>query len=129
MEPLPIPCPVGLIPDATDAEAFDAAYRAAREQRVVFVAVEHHGLRWMVRVDALTAPRHILRTAVCEAVREAVACLADTGQVRSDSFAGPVYCVLQDVDSGPRARELAAALHAAFYGDLRPLNQAVTRPS
>ncbi|MFE9743137.1 hypothetical protein [Streptomyces sp. NPDC006477] len=129
MEPLPIPCPAGLIPDATDAEAFDAVYRAAREQRVVFVAIEHHGLRWMVKVDALTAPQHNVDAAVYEAVREAVARLVDTRQVRSDSFADPVYCVLQDVDSALRARELAAALHAAFYGDLGPLNRAVSRPS
>lgn len=49
MQPLPIPCPAGLIPDATDPDTFNAAYRAAQEQQAVFIAVEHHGPRWTVK--------------------------------------------------------------------------------
>ncbi|WP_234387947.1 MULTISPECIES: hypothetical protein [Streptomyces] len=56
-----------------------------------------------------------------DAVREAVIHLIRTRQIRPDSSAGPVYFVLYDVDGEGRARELAAALHAALYGDLGPL--------
>ncbi|MFE6904632.1 hypothetical protein ACFVFJ_49145 [Streptomyces sp. NPDC057717] len=53
-----------------------------------------------------------------DAVREAVALLIRSREIRPDYSAGPVDYVLHDVDSEGRARELAAALHAALYGDL-----------
>ncbi|MFB8000389.1 hypothetical protein ACFC4G_47535 [Streptomyces sp. NPDC056002] len=59
------------------------------------------------------------------AVREAVIRLIHSGEIRPDSSAGPVYFALYDVDGEVRARELAAALHAALYGDLNPLSRAV----
>ncbi|MFI2351208.1 hypothetical protein ACH492_30140 [Streptomyces sp. NPDC019443] len=40
MQPLPTPCPPGLVPDATDVDAFNAAYRQAKQQHQAFVAVE-----------------------------------------------------------------------------------------
>ncbi|CBG67247.1 hypothetical protein SCAB_0181 [Streptomyces scabiei 87.22] len=45
---LPVPCPGHLIPDATDR--FDAAYRAAKAQRAVFVGIEREGERWTLKV-------------------------------------------------------------------------------
>ncbi len=126
MEPLPIPCPADLIPDATGTDAFNAAYRQAKHQRAVFVAVEHQGPRWTAKADALTAdPHHTVRDSAYDAIRAAVIRLIRTRQVRPDSSAGPVYFVLHDIDGEPRARELAAALHAALYGDLEPLTRAV----
>ncbi|MFF1401021.1 hypothetical protein ACFVZD_45820 [Streptomyces sp. NPDC058287] len=83
------------------------------------------GPRWTVKADALTAPQHTLDPTVCNAVREAVALLIRTREIRPDSSAGPVDFVLHDVGSELRARELAAALHAALYGDLNPLTRAV----
>ncbi|WP_420082828.1 hypothetical protein ACN6AT_37545 (plasmid) [Streptomyces sp. JL4002] len=121
MQPLPTPCPADLVPDATGQDAFTAAYRQAQQQRVVFVAVESQGPRWAVKADALTAPEHAIDAAAYEAVREAVIHLIGIREVRSDSLAGPVYFVLHDVDGEERARELAAALHAALYGDPEPL--------
>jgi hypothetical protein len=50
---LPIPCPGHRIPDAPDR--FDAAYRAAKAQRAVFVGTEREGERWTVKADGLTA--------------------------------------------------------------------------
>ncbi|MGW7201302.1 hypothetical protein [Streptomyces chryseus] len=129
MEPLPIPCPADLVPDATRVDAFNTAYRVAKEQRTVFVAVERQGPRWTVKADALTAPQHSIDTAVYDAVREAVIQLIRSRQIRPDSSAGPVYFVLHDVDSEPRARELAAVLHAALYGDLEPLARAAPQTS
>ncbi|MFI0990518.1 hypothetical protein [Streptomyces exfoliatus] len=91
----------------------------------MFVAIECQGPRWTVKTDALTAPQHTVATTMHDAVREAVGHLIDSRQIRPDSFADPVYVVLYDVDGELRARELAAALHAAFYGDLEPLVRAV----
>ncbi|MFE6904558.1 hypothetical protein ACFVFJ_48720 [Streptomyces sp. NPDC057717] len=126
MELLPTPCPADRIPDATGLDAFEAACKAAKDQRVVFIAVERQGgLLWTVKADALTAPQHTIDSAVYDAVREAVARLIHAREIRPDSSAGPVDFVLHDVDSEGRARELAAALHAALYGDLEPLTRAV----
>ncbi|MGW7646900.1 hypothetical protein [Streptomyces bobili] len=126
MEPLPTPCPARLIPDATGGSAFDHVYRQAQAQRVVFVAIESQGQRWTVKADTLTAgPGHAVDADVSEAARDAVRRLVRDGEVRSDAYAGPVYFVLHGVQSEARARELAAALHAALYGDLEPLTRAV----
>ncbi|MFH8805571.1 hypothetical protein ACH4F6_39575 [Streptomyces sp. NPDC017936] len=51
------------------------------------------------------------------------------GEIRSDSSAGPVHFVLHDVADESRARELAAALHAALYGNLAPLARAMPTAS
>ncbi|UDM05403.1 hypothetical protein [Streptomyces longhuiensis] len=128
MEPLPTPCPADRIPDATGLEAFEAACKAAKDQRVVFIAVEQQGgpkPPWTVKADALTAPQHTIDSTVYNAVREAVIRLIRSGEIRPDSSAGPVTFDLHDVDGEVRARELAAALHAALYGDLQPLTRAV----
>ncbi len=125
MELLPIPCPAGLVPDATGVDAFLAVYRQAKRQRAAFIAVERQGLRWTVKADTLTAgPHHVVDDSVYEAIRAAVIHLIRTEQVRSDSFAGPVYFVLHGIHSETRARELAACLHAALYGDPEPLTHA-----
>ncbi|MFD3729828.1 hypothetical protein [Streptomyces sp. NPDC058671] len=129
MQPLPIPCPADLVPDATGMDAFTTPYSAAKEQRAVFVAIERQGPRWTVKTDARTAPQRTLDTPVYDAVREAVSHLIGSRQIRPDSFADPVYVVLYDVDGEGRARELAAALHAAFYGDLEPLARAAPSTS
>ncbi|MFB8000471.1 hypothetical protein ACFC4G_48030 [Streptomyces sp. NPDC056002] len=129
MEPLPTPCPADRIPDATGLDAFNAACQAAREQRVVFIAVERQGPRWAVKADALTAPQHAIGTAAYGAVRDAVIRLIRSREIGPESSAGPVYFVLHGVDNEPRARELAAALHAALYGDLQPLTRAVAHVS
>ncbi|MFB6675084.1 hypothetical protein ACFCWG_22255 [Streptomyces sp. NPDC056390] len=129
MQPLPTPCPADRIPDATGLDAFRSVCQAAKDQRVVFIAVERQGLRWAVKADALTAPQHTIDTTVYDAVREAVIRLIRSHEIRPDSSAGPVYFVLHDVDNEPRARELAAALHAALYGDLELLTLAVPHAS
>ncbi|MFD7861456.1 hypothetical protein [Streptomyces sp. NPDC059783] len=124
MEPLPIPCPAGLVPDATGIDAFNAAYRQAKQQEAVFVAVERQGPRWTARADTLTAGRHhTVGDNTYDAIRTAVICLIRSREIRPDSSAGPVYFVLYDIDNEPRARELAAALHAAVYGNLAPLTR------
>ncbi|MEV6332361.1 hypothetical protein [Streptomyces sp. NPDC051909] len=120
MQPLPLPCPADLIPDATTGDAFTTAYQQAQRQHAVFIAVERQGPRWTVKADLLTAgAHHTLDEQVYDTVREAVLRLIRTRQIRMDSVAGPVYFVLYDVETEERARELAAALHTALYRDPR----------
>lgn len=124
MQLLPVPCPGHLVPDATDR--FDAAYRAAKAQRAVFVGIEREGEWWTVKADALTAgPGHVVQDAVNVALRDAIVRLVGAREAGSDAFAGPVYFMLHGVPTEGRARELAAAFHAALYGDLGPLRRAV----
>ncbi|MFJ9968760.1 hypothetical protein [Streptomyces avermitilis] len=125
MQPLPAPCPADLIPDATGMAAFKAAYRQAKQQDAVFVAIEALGEHWTVKADMITAPQHAVADSVYDAIRTAVIQLMRAGEIRSDSSAGPVYFVLHDVATEQRARELAAALHAALYGHLAPLARAL----
>ncbi|MFD3537604.1 hypothetical protein [Streptomyces sp. NPDC058664] len=87
----------------------------------MFVAVEWQGLRRTVKVDALTASQHTLDITVYDTVRY----LIRSRQIRPDSFADPIYVALYDVDGEGRARELAAALYAAFYSAPEPLTRAV----
>lgn len=124
MQQLPVPCPGPLIPDATDR--FEAAYRAAKAQRAVYVGIEREGEHWTVKADALTAgPGHVVADAVNVALRAAIVRLVRAREAVPDCFAGPVYFMLHGVPSEERARELAAAFHAALYGDLGPLHRAV----
>ncbi|WP_327321325.1 hypothetical protein OG735_01680 [Streptomyces sp. NBC_01210] len=46
-------------------------------------------------------------------------------EVRSGSSAGLLHITLYDAADEERARELAAAMHAALYRDLEPLARAV----
>jgi hypothetical protein len=125
MQSLPVPCPAGQIPDATGIAAFNAAYEAARAAGAVFVCVARSGQRWTVKADTFTAPDHMVNEVAAAAIREAAMRLVRDRVVRSGSVAGPAYVVLYDVAGEDRARQLAAALQAALYGDLEPLASAV----
>jgi hypothetical protein len=71
---------------------------------------------------------HTVADEAYDAIRSAVIRLIRAREVRFDS-AGPVYWVLSDVETEGRARELAAALHAALYGDLASLARAAPETS
>ncbi|MBE1582821.1 hypothetical protein ACFPOI_59690 [Nonomuraea angiospora] len=77
----------------------------------------------------ITAPQHAVADSVYDAVRAVVIQLLRAGEIRSDSSAGPVYFVLHDMAEEGRARELAAAPHAALYGNLAPLARAMPTAS
>ncbi|MGX1916029.1 hypothetical protein ACWIID_45710 [Streptomyces phaeochromogenes] len=92
----------------------------------VFVAIESDGPRWTVKADTLTAGSgHSVDDTVNDAVRAAIDRLVHTREVGADAYPGPIYFMMHNVSSEERARELAAALHAALHGDLEPLNHAV----
>ena len=86
--------------------------------------MEHSGRQWTVKADALTAPGHVIEDTVQDTTRAALIRLARNGEIGEDSYTGPVYYALFDV--GEAARELAAALHAALYGDPEPLTRAAS---
>ncbi|WP_406054059.1 hypothetical protein OG462_42395 [Streptomyces sp. NBC_01077] len=126
MEPSPIPCPAPLVPDVTALAALDTAYKAARMRQAVFIAVEYQGSHWAVKADTRAAgPEHTTDDAASAAIGAAFLYLARRREIRFDAFTGPVYFVLHDIAAEDRARELAAALHAALYGDLGPLRAAL----
>ncbi|MGW5611516.1 hypothetical protein ACWEWI_36750 [Streptomyces sp. NPDC003753] len=93
----------------------------------VFVAIEFEERRkWTVKADTLTAGSgYTVDDAVNEAARAAITRLVQNREVDLDAYRGPIYFMMHGVRSEDRARELAAALHAALYGDLGPLAQAV----
>ncbi|MET8954770.1 hypothetical protein ACWEO4_45295 [Streptomyces sp. NPDC004393] len=126
MQPLPVPCPAHLIPVATGTGAFHHAYRNAMADGAVFVAIECEGHRWTVKADTLTAgPGQAVADAVNEEVRAAITRLVERREVDWGAYTGPIYYMMHGLRSEERARELAAALHAALYGDLEPLTRAV----
>ncbi|MEU0003914.1 hypothetical protein ABZ079_06335 [Streptomyces sp. NPDC006314] len=130
MQQLPVPCPAHLIPVASGTGAFHDAYRNAMVHHAVFVAIESEGgQRWTVKADTLTAGHgHAVADAVSEEIRAAINRLVQRHEVDWGAYAGPIYFMAHGVQSEERARELAAALHAALYGDLEPLARAVPPP-
>ncbi|MFE5766983.1 hypothetical protein ACFQ7O_01240 [Streptomyces sp. NPDC056485] len=126
MQPLPVPCPAPLIPYATGTNAFHDAYRNAMAHNAVFVAIESEGQQWTVKADTLTAGTgHTVADAVNDAIRASILRLIDNREADFGAYTGPVYFMMHGVHSEERARELAAALHAALYGDLTPLTRAI----
>ncbi|MCC9311074.1 hypothetical protein LN042_29085 [Kitasatospora sp. RB6PN24] len=121
------PCPAHLIPDATGTGAFHDVYRYAMAHNAVFVAIESEKRRqWTVKADTLTTGSgHTVADAVNDVIRAAILRLIDDREVDLGAYTGPVSFMMHGVRSEERARELAAALHAALYGDLEPLSRAV----
>ncbi|MCM2515314.1 hypothetical protein NC658_18940 [Streptomyces griseoincarnatus] len=92
----------------------------------VFVAIEAEGRHWTVKADTLTTgsgPR--VTDAANDAIRTAILRLVDAREVDFGACTGPVYFMMHGVRDEERARELAAALHAALHEDLDPLSRAV----
>ncbi len=123
MEPLQIPCPADQIPDATGTKAFNAAYKAAKDAGATYVGIERRGRCWTVKTDR--APGHVVAEAAAAIVRKAIVHLLLNREVRKYASVGPDYVQLNGITSEQRARELAAAVHAALYGDPEPLARAV----
>ncbi|MEU5632196.1 hypothetical protein ACH47C_23805 [Streptomyces rishiriensis] len=123
MQPLPTPCPADQVPDATGIAAFNAAYKAAKDAGATYVGIERRGRCWTVKTDR--APGHVVPADAAAVVRKALTRLVLNREVRNHAAVGPDYVQLHGVKSEQRARELAAAVHAALYGDLEPLIRAV----
>ncbi|MGW2406033.1 hypothetical protein ACWCXK_16050 [Streptomyces sp. NPDC001739] len=126
MQPVPTPCPPDLIPDVSEEGTYYAASDRQHGSAPCSSPSSCQAQLWTVKADTLTAgPDHTVDDRVTEKIRAAVAHLVQEREIRPNSHVSPGYCALFDIHTEPRARELAAALHAALYGDLVPLSRAV----
>lgn len=126
----PGPLDADRIPDCSQLEAFNKAYLAAKIARVPFVCIRRHGRsRWTAKTDTWTTPswdvpdtaKDLLRTVIIGLFRDQV--------VTGGSTVGPDYIILNGLKTPEQARQLAAAVHAALYGDLTALKSYEKTPA
>ncbi|MET9535739.1 hypothetical protein ABZY02_35180 [Streptomyces sp. NPDC006649] len=116
------PWPADLIPEVTGLARFNAAYNTALRDRAVFIGVGRRSRRWFVKADTLTAaPAHVTGENAQRAIVAAFVRLVGSREISRHSGPGPVHYTMNGLAGEARARELAAALHAALFGDLEPL--------
>ncbi|MDQ0934232.1 hypothetical protein [Streptomyces turgidiscabies] len=120
------PLPAALIPDCTKPEAHHTAYRRAKTNDAIFVCIARQGSRWMVELDALASSGPTIPDEAVAVLQSAVEVLVSAGTVAQANIA-PDYISLRAIESEQKAREIAAALHAAMQG-LRQLYIAVPVP-
>ncbi|MFK0181796.1 hypothetical protein ACIQVR_38255 [Streptomyces xanthochromogenes] len=114
------------MPVATGTATFNAAYRRARAARTVSIGIERRGRSWAVRADALlAAPGLAIDAAQLQSIWSAAHRLIRAGVIHRSSGLGCDHFTLNGVREEEQARLLAAALHAALYGDLAPLDRLV----
>lgn len=124
----PVPCPAKLVPDTSDGtQSFNAAYHRAQRSSTVYVGIEVRDDGWAVKLDPLPAgAKHHMPEHVVAAIASAAERLLRRGEIAERCpVGGPEYLALTGIETETRARDLAAALHAAHYGDLGPLTHAV----
>ncbi|MET7795803.1 hypothetical protein [Streptomyces decoyicus] len=117
------PLPAALIPDCTKSEAHHAAYRSAKTNNAIFVCIARQGQRWKVELDALASSEPTIPDQAVTVLQSAAESLVSAGTVMQANV-GPDYISMWAIESEERARELAAAFHAALHG-LQQLHIAV----
>ncbi|MFI0908214.1 hypothetical protein ACH4TE_32575 [Streptomyces sioyaensis] len=117
------PLQAALIPDCTKAEAHHAAYRSAKTNDAIFVCIARQGRRWKVELDAMASSRPIIPDPSVKVLQSAAEALVVAGTVTQANI-GPDYISMWAFESEEKAREIAAAFHAALYG-LQQLHIAV----
>ncbi|GAA2733640.1 hypothetical protein [Streptomyces nogalater] len=125
MSTLGTPLPAALIPDCTEPEAHHAAYRSAKANDAIFVCITRHGQHWNVELDAMSSSGPTISDEAVAFLRSAVEALVLADTVAQANIA-PDYISMRAIESEQRAREIAAAFHAALHG-LRQLCIAVPR--
>ncbi|MFH9824020.1 hypothetical protein [Streptomyces bobili] len=120
------PLPAALIPDCTKPEAHHAAYRSAKTDDAIFVCIARHGSRWMVELDAFASPGPTIPDEAVAVLHSAVEALVSDGTA-TQANVSPDYISMLAIESEQKAREIAAAFHAAMQG-LRQLYVAVPVP-
>ncbi|WP_141747211.1 hypothetical protein [Streptomyces agglomeratus] len=116
--------PARLVPDGTSLTGFNSAYTHAKDRAVPFVCVSQGRGRWTVQADLRTAPGWGPLVEVEEFLHRTCGRLVDCGLAWPESSATATGIVLYGLPSEPAARTLASALHAALYGDTKPLTAA-----
>ncbi|MFI5976304.1 hypothetical protein [Streptomyces sp. NPDC051452] len=117
------PLPAALIPDCTKPEAHQAAYRSAKTNDAIFVCIARQGQRWQVELDAMAGSGPTIPDQAVAVLQSAIEALVVAGMVTQGNIA-PDYISMRAIESEAKAREIAAAFHAALHG-LRQLYTAV----
>ncbi|MFJ5270521.1 hypothetical protein [Streptomyces sp. NPDC088358] len=126
--PMPgTPLPAALIPDCTKPEAHHAAYRSAKTNDAIFVGIARQGSRWMVELDAFAGSGPTIPEQAVAILQSAVEVLVSDGTATQANIA-PDYISIRAIESEQKARDIAAAFHAAMHG-LRQLYITVPAPS
>ncbi|WP_329398951.1 hypothetical protein [Streptomyces melanogenes] len=120
------PLVAALIPDCTKPEAHHAAYRSAKANDAIFVCIARHGSRWMVELDAMASSGPTIPDQAVAVLQSAAEALVVAGTVTQANIA-PDYISMLAIENEQKAREIAAAFHAAMHG-LRQLYIAVPVP-
>ncbi len=118
-----MPLQAALIPDCTKPEAHHAAYRSAQTNDAIFVCIARQGRHWKVELDAMASSKPFVPEQAMTALRSAAEALVIAGTVTQANVEDD-YISLWKIESEEKARELAAAFHAALYG-LQQLHLAV----
>ncbi|GAA2971090.1 hypothetical protein [Streptomyces enissocaesilis] len=109
------------VPDGTLLTGFNSAYAQAKDRAVPFVCVSRARGCWTVQADLDTAPAWNGMPGLGGFLCRTCECLVECGLVSPESSATATYLVLYGLQDEPAARSLAAALHAALHGDIKPL--------
>lgn len=117
-----MPLPAALVPDCTTDEAHKAAYKKAKSDNSIFVCIARRGSHWTVEIDVISRP--LVAGQAGAVLQAAVDTLVATGVAAGGAYSGPEYISLRKIEGEERAREIAAAFHAAMYG-LQQLHIAV----
>ncbi|MCX5304703.1 MULTISPECIES: hypothetical protein [Streptomyces] len=115
MPMLGTPLPAALIPDCTDPEAHHTAYRSAKTNNAIFVCIARQGRRWKVELDAMTSSGPRIPDEAMTVLRPVAEALVLADTVTQADIA-PDYISMRSIETEERARELAAAFHAALHG-------------
>ncbi|MFC1431664.1 hypothetical protein ACEZDB_13520 [Streptacidiphilus sp. N1-3] len=112
-----LPYPAHLIPDVSAGMlAHNDARAAAAQAGRVAVSIQLQRGAWSVKMDTRTAPAHSVRESDALALAEAVTTLVRC-RVAVTGTCGPGQYGLVRLAGEEEARSLAAAMHAAVYGD------------
>ncbi|MEU9056626.1 hypothetical protein AB0D37_40615 [Streptomyces sp. NPDC048384] len=121
------PLSAALIPDCTTPEAHHAAYKSAKTNDAIFVCIARQGRRWKVELDAFSSSGPTVPEQAVTLLQSAAEALVVAGTVTQANIA-PDYISMLAIESEEKAREIAAAFHAAMHG-LRQLYLAVPSQS
>ncbi|MEV5354124.1 hypothetical protein [Streptomyces sp. NPDC052693] len=109
------PLPAALIPDCTGPEAHHTAYRSAKTNNAIFVCIARQGQRWKVELDAMASSGPLIPDEAVTVLRSAAEALVLADTVTQANIA-PDYISMWEIETEERAREIAAAFHAALHG-------------
>ncbi|MEU1922639.1 hypothetical protein ABZ742_21100 [Streptomyces albogriseolus] len=110
-----MPLRAALIPNCTELESHRAAYKKAKCDDAIFVCVARHGQGWKVELDAMASRKPYLSDQAMTVLQSAAEALVLDGTVAQANI-GAEYISMWPIKTEERAREIAAAFHAAMHG-------------